>query len=111
MATKKITTSRQTNKRASTAAARTLRNPKATRAGKAAAGSALSQTGRKAHTGEGAASAAGRALSRSVTSPEGLRAAGSALAQAPRKAAKKVTTVTKKAAKKATKATKKPKAR
>jgi hypothetical protein len=85
MATKKRTAPR-TGKRAATAASRTLRNPKATGAAKAAAGSTLGQTGRAARTGTRAASAAGRALARKVTSREGRKSAGSALAQTPRKA-------------------------
>lgn len=47
-------TPRRTHERAATAASRTLKNPKATPSAKTAAGSALSQTGRRARTGAGA---------------------------------------------------------
>ena len=82
--------SAQDGNKAATAAARVLNNPKATKAAKTAAGSALSQTGRVAKTGKVAASAAGKALSAQKTSPRGRKAAGSALAQSPRKKAKSV---------------------
>jgi len=81
---------RKTGAKAATAAARVLNNPKATKAAKTAAGSALSQTGRVAKTGKLAASAAGKALSAQKTSPRGRKAAGSALTQSPRKKAKPV---------------------
>jgi hypothetical protein len=75
----------QTHKQAASAASFVLKNPKATKAAKSAAGSALAQTGRPARTGKAAASSAGKALSRKVTSPRGRTAAASALAQTPRK--------------------------
>ncbi len=76
-----------TGKRAASAAARTLRNPNASKAAKSAAGSALTQrsSGQKNSevTSKKAASAAAKTLRNPNASKAAKSAAGSALTQRP----------------------------
>ena len=74
---------RQTGPRAASAAGKTLASPSATKAQKAAAASALAQTGSKDQTGPRAASAAGKTLASPSATKAQKAAAASALAQAP----------------------------
>lgn len=72
-----------TGKRAASAAARTLRNPSASKAAKSAAGSALTQRKSTEVTSRKAASAAAKTLRSPSASKAAKSAAGSALTQRP----------------------------
>lgn len=78
---------KSTSKRVASAAARTLRNPRTSKAGKSAAGSALTQYKSAEVTSSKAASAASKTLRNPKASKTAKSAAGSALAQ--RKSRKK----------------------
>ena len=71
----------RTGKKAASSAGKTLANPNATKAQKAAAASALSQTGNRKVTGKKAASSAGKTLGNPKASKAQKAAAASALTQ------------------------------
>lgn len=83
MATK--SKSESTSKRVASAAAKTLRDPKASKAAKTAAASALTQKGSKEVTSAKAASAAAKTLRDPKASKAAKTAAASALTQKPAK--------------------------
>lgn len=75
----------KTSRKAASAAAKVLSNPKSTPAAKSAAGSALTQRGSTEVTGKAAASKAAKVLSSPTASKAAKSAAGSALTQRPSK--------------------------